>query len=52
MILGFAASEVSGRFDAHSRKVLDTDYAALIAIIRAGLATYAGDGLVPPQKFI
>lgn len=40
MILGFAASEVSGRFDAHSRKVLDADFAALVEIIRAGLATY------------
>ncbi len=40
MILGFAASEVSGRFDAHSRKVLDADFAALVEIIRGGLATY------------
>jgi AcrR family transcriptional regulator len=41
MILGFAASEVSGRFAAHSRRVLDADFAALVEIIRAGLATRA-----------
>jgi len=40
MVLGFAASEVSGRFDAHSRKVLDADFAALIEMMRAGLASY------------
>ena len=38
IILGFAASEGSGRFDAHSRKVLDADFAALVEMIRAGLA--------------
>lgn len=38
MILGFAASEVSGRFGAHSRKVLDADFAALVEMIRVGLA--------------
>lgn len=43
MMLGFAASEVSGRFDAHSRKVLDADFAALLEIIRAGLAAYLPD---------
>lgn len=42
MILGFAASEVSGRFDAHARKVLDADFAALVEMIRAGLATFDG----------
>jgi AcrR family transcriptional regulator len=40
MILGFAASEVSGRFAAHSRTVLDADFDALVALIRAGLASY------------
>jgi AcrR family transcriptional regulator len=40
MVLGFAASEAGGRFSAHSRKVLDADFAALLAVIRAGLATY------------
>ena len=40
MILGFAASEVSGRFDAHPRKVLDADFMALVKMIRAGLAQY------------
>lgn len=40
MILGFAASEVSGRFAAHSRKVLDADFMALVDMIRAGLAHY------------
>jgi AcrR family transcriptional regulator len=39
MILGFAASEVSGRFAAHSRKVLDADFAALVEIIRSVLET-------------
>jgi AcrR family transcriptional regulator len=37
IVLGFAASEVSGRFRAHSRKVLDADFAAMIELIRAGL---------------
>jgi AcrR family transcriptional regulator len=37
MVLGFAASEVSGRFRAHSRQVLDADFAAMIELIRAGL---------------
>jgi AcrR family transcriptional regulator len=43
MVLGFAASEASGRFAGHSRKVVDADYAALEAIIAAGLASYLGD---------
>ncbi|CAN5461104.1 TetR/AcrR family transcriptional regulator C-terminal domain-containing protein [soil metagenome] len=33
MVLGFAASEASGRFRAHSRKVIDADYVALTEII-------------------
>ena len=37
IVLGFAASEVSGRFRAHSRKTLDDDYAALERIILTGL---------------
>ena len=44
MILGFAASEASGRFRAHSRKVLDADYAALEQIIRVGLASLLEPG--------
>ncbi|HEY5013780.1 MAG TPA: TetR/AcrR family transcriptional regulator C-terminal domain-containing protein, partial [Acidimicrobiia bacterium] len=40
IVLGFAASEVSGRFRAHSRKTLDADYAALEDIIRIGLTNY------------
>jgi AcrR family transcriptional regulator len=40
MILGFAASEASGRFRGHSRKVIDGDYDALVAMIRTGLASY------------
>jgi AcrR family transcriptional regulator len=39
-ILGFAASEVSGRFEAHSRKEMDADFSALTAMIRAGLSEY------------
>ncbi len=42
IVLGFAASEVSGRFRAHSRKALDADYAALEDLIRRGLAPYLG----------
>lgn len=37
MVLGFAASEASGRFKAHSRKTLDNDFATLLKIIHAGL---------------
>ena len=44
IVLGFAASEVSGRFRAHSRKVLDADYAALEEIIRMGLNPYVTSG--------
>jgi AcrR family transcriptional regulator len=40
MVLGFAASEASGRFRNHSRKTLDDDYAALEAVIRNGLAIW------------
>ena len=36
IVLGFAASEVSGRFRAHSRKVLDANFAALQDIIQMG----------------
>jgi AcrR family transcriptional regulator len=43
MVLGFAASEASGRFRGHSRKVIDADYDALISVIRAGLASYLED---------
>jgi len=40
IVLGFAVSEVSGRFRAHSRKTLDADYAALEQIILTGLTPY------------
>ncbi len=40
IVLGFAASEVSGRFRAHSRKVLDADFAALEDLIQMGLAGF------------
>ena len=40
IVLGFAASEVSGRFSAHSRKTLDADYTALEHIILTGLTSY------------
>jgi len=37
MVLGFAASEAGGRFRAHSRRVLDADFEALLDVIRVGL---------------
>jgi AcrR family transcriptional regulator len=40
IVLGFATSEVAGRFRAHSRETLDADYAALERIIRIGLTSY------------
>mgnify|MGYP003508318693 CR=1 FL=1 len=40
MVLGFAASEVSGRFSSHSSEMLDADFDVLVEIIRAGLARY------------
>ena len=40
IVLGFAASEVAGRFRAHSRATLDADYAALERIVVAGLVSY------------
>jgi AcrR family transcriptional regulator len=39
-ILGFAASEVNGRFAAHSRRVLDADFDALVEMLHAGLAAH------------
>ena len=39
VVLGFAVSEVSGRFQRHSRKVLDADYAMLETILRVGLTS-------------
>ena len=44
MVLGFAASEASGRFRSHSRKVLDADYAALEHMVRVGLRSYVERG--------
>ena len=46
IVLGFAVSEVSGRFRAHSRKTLDADYAALEQIILTGLTPYVGSPAV------
>jgi AcrR family transcriptional regulator len=43
MVLGFAASEASGRFTGHARKVIDADYDALEELIRIGLASYLPD---------
>lgn len=42
--LGFAASEVSGRFSGHSRATIDGDHRALDAFVRAGL-----DAFLPPH---
>ena len=39
VVLGFAVSEVSGRFQRHPRKVLDADYAMLETILRVGLTS-------------
>lgn len=50
IVLGFAASEVSGRFRAHSRKTLDADYAALEDIIRIGLTTYVASPRSKPAR--
>ena len=36
-VLGFAASEVSGRFEGQSRAQLDRDFAVLVDLLRAGL---------------
>lgn len=47
ILLGFAASEVSGRFAGHSRTTLDEDYKALEVFITAGLATL---GAKPPPR--
>ena len=41
MVLGFAASEASGRFRAHSRRVVDADYAELERVIASWLAALA-----------
>ena len=42
MVLGFAASEASGRFAAHPQAEIDLDYEALEGVIRAWLTTEAG----------
>lgn len=42
MVLGFAASEASGRFAAHPQVEIDRDYEALEAVIRTWLTTEAG----------
>jgi AcrR family transcriptional regulator len=38
--LGFAVSEVAGRFERHSRRTLDEDYLALGRFVRAGLDAF------------
>lgn len=43
IVLGFAASEVSGRFAEHSRQTLDDDYAALEVFIEGGIAALFND---------
>lgn len=40
MILGYAASEAAGRFDAHSSRVRDADWAALGDVVDATIAAY------------
>jgi AcrR family transcriptional regulator len=40
MVLGFAASEASGRFAAHSRRTIDADYRALEEVMAAAIARY------------
>jgi AcrR family transcriptional regulator len=51
IVIGFSASEVSGRFTGHSRKTLDEDYAALERFIVAGLATLvSNDGARRPPE--
>jgi AcrR family transcriptional regulator len=50
IVLGFAASEVSGRFRAHSRKTLDADYAALEDIILIGLTAYVASPRSKPAR--
>lgn len=40
MVLGFAASEASGRLRSHSQKVLDADFAALGRIIELALSSF------------
>ena len=40
IVLGFATSEVAGRFDAHSRTTLDSDYSALERMILTGVTSY------------
>jgi hypothetical protein len=36
-VLGFAASEASGRFRHHDRSVIDADFAELLRWLRRGL---------------
>jgi AcrR family transcriptional regulator len=43
MVLGFATSEVSGRFAAHSRRTLDADYRALEEMIFAAITLHLPD---------
>lgn len=43
IVLGFAVSEVSGRFAAHSRDTLDGDYEAVAVFISAGLAALGAE---------
>jgi AcrR family transcriptional regulator len=47
VVLGFAVSEVSGRFASHSRTTLDGDYEMLEVFISAGLAALSANA---PQR--
>lgn len=52
-VLGFAASEVTGRFRQHDQAVLDRDFAELLRWLRLGLASLPGaevHGQEQPQK--
>jgi hypothetical protein len=40
-ILGFAVSEVAGRFSRHSRRLLDGDFTALLALLRTCIVSTA-----------
>jgi AcrR family transcriptional regulator len=42
VVLGFAASEVGGRFAGHDRQELDEDFAFMEALLLRGLAGYVG----------
>ncbi|MGO9027417.1 MAG: TetR/AcrR family transcriptional regulator [Acidimicrobiales bacterium] len=49
-ILGFATSEVAGRFRRHSRLELDLDFDALLAMLTVFIGVAAGDIEVPAGR--